>query len=54
VLLYENPANHTGGKDGMNILWGDGHVSWEGARYSQFIIKELQAGQNPPRAYHGQ
>ena len=54
VLVYENPMNHTGGKDGMNILWGDGHVSWEGAKYSQYIITELNAGQNPPRPYRGQ
>jgi predicted Zn finger-like uncharacterized protein/prepilin-type processing-associated H-X9-DG protein len=56
VILYEKPGNHGTGSaaDGMNILWGDGHVSWEGGKYSQFIIKEVNAGHNPPRPYNGQ
>ena len=47
VLAYE-PTSHHGG-DGMNVLYGDGHVDWLSRRDAAYVIAELQAGHNPPR-----
>ena len=47
VLLYEPLANHR--NDGINILWGDGHVSFMTRLQAQKILTELQQGYNPPR-----
>ena len=47
VVLYEPLTNHGG--DGTNILWGDGHVSWEGKKEANQIIAQVQSGQNPPK-----
>ena len=50
VLAYEPPANHAGhGADGMNVLYGDGHVDWVPEPEAARVIAELQAGFNPPR-----
>jgi prepilin-type processing-associated H-X9-DG protein len=46
VLLYENPGAHGG--DGMNVLFGDGHVEFFGKAVTAQIIKDLNAGNNPP------
>lgn len=48
VLLYEPPGNHNG--DGMNVLFGDGHVDFIPKPEAQKMIAELEAGHNPPRA----
>ncbi len=47
VLLYENPAEHGG--DGMNVLFGDGHVEYENGGQTKRIVQQLNAGQNPPK-----
>jgi prepilin-type processing-associated H-X9-DG protein len=46
VIMYEPPANH--GNGGMNVLWGDGRISYVDARSATKILSELQAGRNPP------
>jgi predicted Zn finger-like uncharacterized protein/prepilin-type processing-associated H-X9-DG protein len=45
VVLYEPLTNHD--QDGTNILYGDGHVSWESKAAAQKIIADVQAGKNP-------
>lgn len=47
VVAYENLADHGG--DGMNVLFGDGHVDWFNKNGATYLLKELQAGINPPR-----
>jgi prepilin-type processing-associated H-X9-DG protein len=47
VLAHELPTNH--GTDGMNVLFGDGHVDWVPRQDVAHLIAELQAGHNPPR-----
>ena len=47
VLAYEPPTNHNG--DGMNVLFGDGHVEFMAKPQSDYIVSELKAGFNPPR-----
>jgi prepilin-type processing-associated H-X9-DG protein len=46
VIAYEPLTNHDG--DGANFLWGDGHVSWEDKQTATALIRNLEAGQNPP------
>jgi len=46
VIVYEPITNHDG--DGSNFLWGDGHVSFESKQTAAAMIKNLEAGQNPP------
>jgi prepilin-type processing-associated H-X9-DG protein len=46
VILYEPPANH--GNGGMNVLWGDGRISYVSQESATKIISELKAGHNPP------
>jgi prepilin-type processing-associated H-X9-DG protein len=46
VIMYEPPANHGGG--GMNVLWGDGRISYVDAASATKLISELKAGHNPP------
>ena len=50
VLVYEPLSLHNG--DGMNVLYGDGHVEFVGAKQAAGIIAELKAGFNPPRPGH--
>lgn len=47
VIAYEPLEAHGG--DGMNVLWADGHVSFEPKASAQQITAALEAGQNPPR-----
>ena len=46
VVVYENFDNHE--KEGMNVLYGDGAVKWMGKVEAEKMIKELEAGRNPP------
>jgi prepilin-type processing-associated H-X9-DG protein len=46
VLAYEPLENHQG--DGMNVLFGDGHVSFFTALEAPKMFADLQAGHNPP------
>jgi prepilin-type processing-associated H-X9-DG protein len=45
VLLYEPLTDH---QDGMNVLFGDGHVEFINKIMSQQAITSIQSGQNPP------
>jgi prepilin-type processing-associated H-X9-DG protein len=45
VLLYEPLTNHT--NDGINILFGDGHVEFLLRAQAQPIITAVESGQNP-------
>ncbi len=47
VVAYEPLSNH---RDGMNVLFADGHVQWLNAAQGRRLIAELAAGQNPPRS----
>jgi prepilin-type processing-associated H-X9-DG protein len=47
VLAHEAPSNHA--NQGMNVLFGDGHVDWFDAQSAPRLLGELQAGHNPPR-----
>jgi predicted Zn finger-like uncharacterized protein/prepilin-type processing-associated H-X9-DG protein len=47
VLAYEPLEAHAG--DGMNVLWADGHVSFENNASARQITAALHVGQNPPR-----
>jgi prepilin-type processing-associated H-X9-DG protein len=47
VLLYEPLTNHT--NDGVNILFGDGHVEFVQRARAEPMIKAVEAGTNPPR-----
>lgn len=46
VAAFELPENHA--KAGGNVLWGDGHVTWEGFDTLVQLVPELEAGRNPP------
>ena len=46
VVAYESMDHHE--KAGMNVLFGDGHVEWVEKVEAERIIKELEAGRNPP------
>lgn len=47
IILYEPMTNHGG--DGMNVLYGDGHVEFQTQAEAARLITELNAGHNPPR-----
>ena len=46
VLAYEHWHNH--GRDGMNVLFGDGNVRWLDREDAEYLVAELMAGRNPP------
>jgi prepilin-type processing-associated H-X9-DG protein len=45
VLAYETSMH----PEGVNVLFGDGHVECLLKRQAEHLIAELQAGHNPPR-----
>jgi hypothetical protein len=47
VIAYESLANHGG--TGMNVLMGDSSVNFVAAAQAATLMKQLQAGQNPPK-----
>ena len=47
VLAHERLENHSG--DGINVLYGDGHVDFAGKAEADHLLAELAAGHNPPR-----
>ncbi|MGB7160227.1 MAG: DUF4190 domain-containing protein [Tepidisphaeraceae bacterium] len=47
ILLYEPLTNHD--NDGINILFGDGHVEFLRRTDAEPLITAVEAGQNPPR-----
>lgn len=51
VLAYEPLKNHA--DKGANFLFADGHTEWLDAAKAKYLISELQAGHNPPRARGG-
>ncbi len=63
VLVYEPSSNHpvdrTGYEagwntvDGANVLFADGHVAFVPTKVLKQMIKELNAGQNPPPVTSG-
>jgi prepilin-type processing-associated H-X9-DG protein len=50
VVLYEPLTNHT--NQGINVLFGDGHVEFLRKATATGMISEIQAGFNPPRTGH--
>jgi len=51
VAAYEPLAYHDGA--GINVLHVDGHVNWIFERDAAWLIKEVEAGRNPPRERPG-
>jgi prepilin-type processing-associated H-X9-DG protein len=47
VVAYEPLSNH---RDGMNVLFVDGHIQWLNPKQGARLVAELAAGHNPPRA----
>jgi len=47
VVAYEPIANHQG--NGMNVLYGDGHVEFLNRGEADCVLDELKHGHNPPR-----
>ncbi len=47
VVVHERMQNHKNA--GMNVLYGDGSVTWLNLPESQYLLAELQSGHNPPR-----
>jgi hypothetical protein len=47
VLVFEDLVNHN--HKGMNVLYGDGTVTWLNQDAAAHVTAELQAGHNPPR-----
>jgi len=44
VILYEAIDHHN--DDGMNVLWGDGHVTFVGAEEAVALLREIQSGKD--------
>ncbi|HWE96218.1 MAG TPA: DUF1559 domain-containing protein [Tepidisphaeraceae bacterium] len=45
VLAYEPLSNHR--NDGMNVLYADGHVEFQGRANAQRLIQQLKSGRQP-------
>jgi hypothetical protein len=48
VMAYEPPAYH--GNEGMKVLFCDGSTVWLDSAQAKYLLDELAAGYNPPRA----
>ena len=48
ILAYERLENHN--RDGMNVLYADGHVEFQPKAAAEHFVAELAAGHNPPPA----
>ncbi len=48
IVMYEDDKDHGG--DGMNVLYGDGHVEFLDKSQTKLTLDELKAGYNPPAA----
>lgn len=49
VVAFDLLDNHSNrGGPGGNVLYGDGHVSWEKFETLVQLVPELEAGRNPP------
>lgn len=49
VLLYERPGNHAPHFDTVNFLFADGHIDGISLSDAKRMIKQLEAGINPPK-----
>ena len=47
VVAYDNPHNHR--DEGVNVLFGDGHVEFLDKARADRMKAELQSGHNPPQ-----
>ena len=47
MIAYELLENHDG--NGMNVLYGDGHVEFQPKPAAERITAQLNAGTNPPK-----
>jgi prepilin-type processing-associated H-X9-DG protein len=48
ITAHETPDSHN--KDGMNVLYADGHVEFQDRKVTPHLLAELASGHNPPRA----
>lgn len=46
VVAFELPGNHP--RKGGNVVWGDGHVTWERFETLVQLVPELEAGRHVP------
>jgi prepilin-type processing-associated H-X9-DG protein len=51
VMAYEPLSNHGG--EGINVLFADGHVEFVNKNTAAIMIRNLEAGQNPPLGSSG-
>lgn len=49
IVLYESPKNHVEYSNDVNFLYGDGHVAAMKRSRAEAVIKQLEAGVNPPK-----
>jgi prepilin-type processing-associated H-X9-DG protein len=47
VVAHEKPDSHN--RDGMNVLYADGHAEFVTRRLADHLVAEVEAGHNPPR-----
>lgn len=46
IVIYEPLTNHGG--EGIHVLYGDGHVTWQDKKEATVILSKLAASHNPP------